>query len=417
MSSDDDSSRNPFIRFKNQVDSSLSRGVQTVFPSGQAPETARPAGTTGTGNGTGPDREYATIEDVYTWAAHSPYSPLNLQHLPQPIPRDVPPESPSSFTFRDAFEDLLSVSSGRGFSDRRHWAGLGPSGGAIVDSILDDFGFDGFLPPGTRTLPVEDWVERLGEDGLWSSYFRLSPFADRWFRQDLLFRGDNFNFRQRPLSWKYGGPGAAQDGRKIDAHKLWLQAMGADAPASPHATSSPHADRERAETRYPETEQDQYAFEQYRVASEKMKQPTPAARLGLESSSGGVLRTAAADRSSDPPEESVSFTTKTADGGRMVQTMWRNNNEPGKERAKLVTEHYGSDGTLLSRQTEATTTSSSGPVDLLPGLQASWSWSRSSSNSSRQGPAEVGDGGASDAMPREQKGGSSWSDWLWTRRP
>lgn len=52
------------------------------------------------------------------WAATSPYSPLNLRDLPQPIPRDAPAELQDGvFTFEDAFEDLLAVSQGRPLVD------------------------------------------------------------------------------------------------------------------------------------------------------------------------------------------------------------------------------------------------------------------------------------------------------------
>ncbi|KAL5604697.1 hypothetical protein BROUX41_001952 [Berkeleyomyces rouxiae] len=41
---------------------------------------------------------------------NSPYSPLNLTALPQPTPSDAPASTPpGSFTFADAFEDLLAV--------------------------------------------------------------------------------------------------------------------------------------------------------------------------------------------------------------------------------------------------------------------------------------------------------------------
>ncbi|KAL6885336.1 hypothetical protein HDV57DRAFT_422970 [Trichoderma longibrachiatum] len=47
-----------------------------------------------------------------------PYSPLNLRHLKQPVPNDLPPQcDPSVFTFEDAFEDLLAVSQGRPLPD------------------------------------------------------------------------------------------------------------------------------------------------------------------------------------------------------------------------------------------------------------------------------------------------------------
>lgn len=52
------------------------------------------------------------------WAATSPYSPLNLGHLPQPIPNDAPLElQDGTFTFEDAFEDLLAVTAGRRLVD------------------------------------------------------------------------------------------------------------------------------------------------------------------------------------------------------------------------------------------------------------------------------------------------------------
>lgn len=52
------------------------------------------------------------------WAATSPYSPLNLKHLPQPIPNDAPLElQDGTFTFEDAFEDLLAVTAGRQLVD------------------------------------------------------------------------------------------------------------------------------------------------------------------------------------------------------------------------------------------------------------------------------------------------------------
>lgn len=52
------------------------------------------------------------------WAATSPYSPLNLGHLPQPIPADAPPALQDGvFTFEDAFEDLLTVTAGRRLPD------------------------------------------------------------------------------------------------------------------------------------------------------------------------------------------------------------------------------------------------------------------------------------------------------------
>jgi hypothetical protein len=52
------------------------------------------------------------------WARWSPYSPQNLGHLPQPKPKDAPTHiQPGILTFQDAFEDLLTVSSGQPLPD------------------------------------------------------------------------------------------------------------------------------------------------------------------------------------------------------------------------------------------------------------------------------------------------------------
>lgn len=55
-----------------------------------------------------PDRSLASL------ALSSQYSPLNLHHLSQPVPRDAPSNIDASiFTFEDAFEDLLAMSQGQ----------------------------------------------------------------------------------------------------------------------------------------------------------------------------------------------------------------------------------------------------------------------------------------------------------------
>ncbi|KAK2594430.1 hypothetical protein QQS21_007834 [Conoideocrella luteorostrata] len=52
--------------------------------------------------------------DILSLISSLSYSPLALRHLPQPVPSDLPPELDAKiFTFQDAFEDLLAVSTGR----------------------------------------------------------------------------------------------------------------------------------------------------------------------------------------------------------------------------------------------------------------------------------------------------------------
>ncbi|KAH7144618.1 hypothetical protein B0J13DRAFT_525981 [Dactylonectria estremocensis] len=58
-----------------------------------------------------PDRSMASV-------ALSPYSPIALRSLPQPVPSDAPSNLDASiFTFEDAFEDLLTVSRGQPLPD------------------------------------------------------------------------------------------------------------------------------------------------------------------------------------------------------------------------------------------------------------------------------------------------------------
>ncbi|KAI1816001.1 hypothetical protein GGS20DRAFT_540481 [Poronia punctata] len=105
-----------------------------------------------------PDRP-CSMDEIYNWAAHSPYSPLHLQHLRQPVPRDAPRGLERQFTFRDAFEDLLIAGSGLPLPDAREQARI---------KLLT---VNGFPAP----LHVTGWVTGLGTMGLWGSLFDLRP--------------------------------------------------------------------------------------------------------------------------------------------------------------------------------------------------------------------------------------------------
>ncbi|OAA55582.1 hypothetical protein SPI_08266 [Niveomyces insectorum RCEF 264] len=70
------------------------------------------------------DFDDAQLVEWHKFVYYSPYSPLKLQQqqhlnlLPPPVPRDVPfGADPFSFTYADAFEDLLRASSGRPLLD------------------------------------------------------------------------------------------------------------------------------------------------------------------------------------------------------------------------------------------------------------------------------------------------------------
>lgn len=85
------------------------------------------------------------------WAQVSPYSPCNLRHLRQPVPKDLPAGvDAKAFGFEDAFEDLMAVSAGRQMMDLSRQA-------RMKKDIIDHFGF---------SEPPINWVRRLGSDGL-----------------------------------------------------------------------------------------------------------------------------------------------------------------------------------------------------------------------------------------------------------
>ncbi len=133
---DDDTPKNPFVRWKHHVDSSIGftlnglLGIPTMVTQSFGPR--RPDDTRSgssdsrvpRGHGSDPDEAAAYVVDeeqaaAFTdFLASSPYSPLNLRHLPQPVPRGVPHGvDPAGFTFSDAFEDLLAAGSGRPLTD------------------------------------------------------------------------------------------------------------------------------------------------------------------------------------------------------------------------------------------------------------------------------------------------------------
>lgn len=136
----------------------------------------------------------------------SPYSPLRLQDIPQPVPRDLPKNGdPSLFGFEDAFEDLLLVTSGQGLSDiqcryrlKEEWREHYPQG-----------------------LPPILWLHQLCRQGLWDGWEARPDVSqklagERWrrwlekqgepFRQASAMQGD------RSSSARLGPPCDTRDG-------------------------------------------------------------------------------------------------------------------------------------------------------------------------------------------------------------
>ena len=138
---DDEPSKNPFVRWKQHVDAHIGFTLNGLLgiPSmvtrnlhlGRHDGQSREAENAGSPNACDCGRDAAApasraddeLDEFHRWMdfiQYSPYSPLNLRALPQPIPRDVPAGVDAyGFTFTDAFEDLLAASAGRRLMDLR----------------------------------------------------------------------------------------------------------------------------------------------------------------------------------------------------------------------------------------------------------------------------------------------------------
>lgn len=96
----------PFIRFKNHVNSRIGTGVSVL--TGAKDDGDKPS--VGDTQDNGPRRQSPIVEYWKDWCHVDPYSPHNLRHLPQPTPTDLPSGvDPADFGYPEAFEDLMSA--------------------------------------------------------------------------------------------------------------------------------------------------------------------------------------------------------------------------------------------------------------------------------------------------------------------
>lgn len=125
-------SNNPFIRFKNHVNARIGTGVSvftrttddrdTPLSSTQPSSLDRqdpvdhrdPARTAASSPWPNRNQSPGSISGLNfwdDWCHVDPYSPHNLQHLPQPTPKDLPSGAdPADFGYPEAFEDLMTAS-------------------------------------------------------------------------------------------------------------------------------------------------------------------------------------------------------------------------------------------------------------------------------------------------------------------
>ncbi|ROV98914.1 hypothetical protein VSDG_03785 [Cytospora chrysosperma] len=127
MSGDDDqphTPRNPFIRFKNHVNTRIGAGISLITRSNTQRDDIATTAPPQPGDSYGRPCEMPPFDRARRrreptegfrywdkWAQLDPYSPYNLRHLPQPIPNDLPRDVDAGhFGFHEAFEDLMAVS-------------------------------------------------------------------------------------------------------------------------------------------------------------------------------------------------------------------------------------------------------------------------------------------------------------------
>jgi hypothetical protein len=203
MPEDQGRSSNPFIRFKNNIDSKIGQIFSTSqaakgdkdqanssdnaedgnsdIPSNivkqsemaEATETSFKEAAEQSFHGAAkiPDVKYhaLVLQNVYlqSWMTYSPYSPAKLEHFPrQPVPKDDHWKSDEHFTFSDAFEDLLTVASGQPMrsidqlSEQKRLQNLKPAPGATKPR---------------RLVSVPMW-ENASRRKLWDAYLPRADF-------------------------------------------------------------------------------------------------------------------------------------------------------------------------------------------------------------------------------------------------
>ncbi|KAI0097073.1 hypothetical protein F4814DRAFT_125289 [Daldinia grandis] len=389
---------NIFIRFKNHIDDNIYRGFQTILtlpvhmenrerdmgnsPTNNQdiiPQQRKPVAFPSDSSTPGPDdTRDAEVKDVYHWATSSPYSPLNLQSLRQPRPADAPRDYPNCFTFRDAFEDLLAVNSGNPLSDLRR----------LVFS--KHFEHVRYFPWG---MSVENWVAGIGLRGLWGAYFPLSPPAKRDLSYGVIspwrsLQIGETTFHQSPVStWP------SMVSPPWEHHHPWRYGD----PIGSKETPTEH----EAEMTYPQeadTEYDLYEATRPEPTTENkvVEANTP---LGLSNQTRSSQTTTSSQDSND---ETVTQTTETPDGGKIVKTIQQHGSKFGN-RVNTVTKRFDAAGELVSTS-----------------QTSSWSWSYQSPNpSSRYFDDEESDSDDENTdWPDDKEGRSTRKDhkssgWFW----
>ncbi|KAJ1337277.1 hypothetical protein MN608_00128 [Microdochium nivale] len=281
-----------------------------------------------------PADEFDDFADPETWARHSPYSPFNLHHLPQPVPRDIQQEpGNNAFTFRDAFEDLMLSSSGRSLPQ-------GPD--LLAQKLHIDFMF-------ANGMPVSNWVRMLNARGLWAPYFpRQQLPRPAWEDSNL-----GSEIASMLLDWGVDAgwfPGRASDqerhGRFQTSHKALENSGG-------------HRDKNE-----PSTEEDIYEHAGYTSPSRSPRYQSPWDMMvealreagttqpppGHAENNTSVARVGNShnENTNTPKETEKSESCKTWDGGR-VDKVWKTREYDGKIETIETQHKYDASGKLVGQ--------------------------------------------------------------------
>ncbi|KAI0182709.1 hypothetical protein EV127DRAFT_448917 [Xylaria flabelliformis] len=431
---------NPFIRFKNTIDNNVRRGRDYLFgspPSSTSsaptssqpspPSSSQPSSTT-MATVASESEQTTTMAEVHTWSIQSPYSPLNLQDLPQPTPRDAPPrplfnDANINFTFRDAFEDLLVAGSGQPL----------PSMHDIVMKKRREI-----VPfwEASRGLHVTSWVGRLASRGLWDAYFRMEPstttrrrshpYDEMDVERQLYFRNSsstNSNRPEAPLAsaWPGGEKRRTGDDDDDDFGAAWTGAWDkvirratevAD-DADPDKINSAlddakgvldaiwkvalnrdlwkGGDGDDREKKAADVEEELYSGTTSSSTTTSKLPPPPANNRTFHwdqkknewqpvespSQQEGVSSSNGLSKPSSSPAVPEVTTTVYADGSKYVKTTSRIERN-GKTKVTTTAQHFDPAGNLVSERRESSTTRTwSGGI---PGAGASLSWSWNNNN-------------------------------------
>ncbi|KAI0435615.1 hypothetical protein F4803DRAFT_300712 [Xylaria telfairii] len=430
---------NPFIHFKNYIDNRVYRGLGLLFGSSQDPlsshgksinaqysHPASAAATTATTTTTTtttttvipssflsssrlkmtenastttfgaeePEQHTTTtMDEVHTWSIHSPYSPLNLQHLPQPTPRDAPRSGEAHFTFRDAFEDLLVAGSGQPLPSMRELA---------WKKRRESFPFWE-----DRGNHVTQWVGRLAAVSLWDALFRMEPGAtggsgkgEKDGDRQLYFRDDRpIGGWRRDSAWR-GWEDRAR--RATDANHSSFDAKGVW-----DAAWKVGLDRDRWEgDGEADTEDELYRTSTPDSPNGAEERDSKNQRRVVQWVEGGGLK---------KPSTPETTTTVYGDGSKYVKTTERFERN-GKTKVTTTEQRFDSAGNLTSESRETSTTRAwSGSI---PGAKASFSWSWSGDTETRRKNSNENGRENMDGDDHE----AGWGDrkdekkgWFWNR--